>query len=61
MYNEQEKYLILLQEYGYGLLDVCDLCYKNFPIHKYNPYKEENIKNWIEFTGKQFLCQHCLN
>lgn len=40
---------------NYGLIDMCDCCQDYYPIHYY-----QDRKNYITFTGKQFLCQKCL-
>lgn len=44
----------------YGYLQECDLCHNEYPIHKCN-IKTRSVQNiiWIEFNGKQFLCNKC--
>lgn len=39
------------------LLQECDLCGNDYPIHRaFHDYEPET---WIEFNGKQFLCNRC--
>lgn len=49
----------IVEEYGYGLLQECDLCHNEKPIRnlhiKYDYFKGD----YILFNGKQFLCEKC--
>lgn len=39
------------------LLQECDCCHDEFPLHKcFHSYENET---YIEFNGKQFLCNKC--
>jgi hypothetical protein len=48
-----------IREIIYGYIQSCELCGCEYPIHKYDPYHEIVNDNYIEYTGKQFLCQKC--
>ena len=39
---------------NYGLVEICDVCGNYFSIRDYR-----DQTNFIEFNGKQFLCQKC--
>lgn len=40
---------------NYGVVDFCDLCGKDTAVtHAYES------KNYLTFTGRQFLCKKCL-
>ena len=41
----------------FGYIEVCDLCGSEYPIHKC--YSKWDNKIWIEYTGKQWLCNFC--
>ena len=41
------------------LLNSCDLCHNEYPILKYDIYHEKDNSVWIEYNGRQFLCNHC--
>lgn len=46
--------------YGnYGYTNECDLCGKTYPIHRYDPYREKDNDNYLEYNGKQLLCLKC--
>ncbi len=59
MNKEKEKYILKLNTIGYGKIDVCDLCGNDLPILKYDPYKEIEYKNYLEYNGVQILCKKC--
>lgn len=39
------------------LLQECDLCHNEYPIHK--GFHDNEPKIWIEYNDKQFLCNKC--
>lgn len=59
MNTEKEKYIKKLNKIGFGLIDCCDLCGNDLPIHKYDPHKEKEYSNYLEYNGKQLLCLEC--
>ena len=40
----------------YALIELCDCCGKYRPVRNHN-----DGADYITFTGRQFLCQTCLN
>jgi len=56
-HNHNEWEIETLRLFGY--LNLCDLCQDEFPIHKYDPYYEVENQVWIEYNGKQYLCNDC--
>jgi hypothetical protein len=64
MYNENNEKVTLTPEeldtYRlYGMVDNCNLCGNQTPIHKYDSYHGINHANYLTFNGKEFLCLRC--
>ena len=54
-HNEWERETLII----FGYTEDCQLCCDTFPIHKYDPYYEKDNEEWVEYNGKEFLCNDC--